>query len=106
MGTSQVASLKGYGMTTFYFMMGIYVHLNGEFFRTNFGFSVLVSFINVVMTPIIIVMFSWLCGVKARTAIYTSLLSNSLGETTLTLQVLSPAPALFSVHPKLSVINL
>jgi hypothetical protein len=75
-------------MTTFYFMMGIYVHLDGSFFQANFGYCILVSILNVFVSPVIMVTMGWFCGLKSRTAIYVSLLSNSLGETTLTLQVL------------------
>ena len=74
-------------MTTFYFMMGIYVHLDGEFFQTNFGWSILVSILNVFVSPFIMVSMAWICGLKSRSALYISLLSNSLGETTLTIQV-------------------
>ena len=46
---NKVASLRGYGMTTFYFMMGIYVHLNGDFFKTNFTYSICVTLMNVLV---------------------------------------------------------
>eukprot|EP00802_Teleaulax_amphioxeia_P003293 Tamp_03296.p2 GENE.Tamp_03296~~Tamp_03296.p2 ORF type:complete len:233 (+),score=43.51 Tamp_03296:1437-2135(+) len=83
-------------MTTFYFMMGIYVHLDGDFFKENFGYSILVSCINVLVSPIIICILGWFAGLQARTVIYTSGLSNSMGETTLTLQVLAYEAGIFS----------
>ncbi len=73
----------------FYFMMGIYVHLDAQFFRSNFGWSLLVSGLNVFLSPLMFCLLGWISGLKARSTIYMSCLSNSLGETTLTLQVLA-----------------
>ena len=47
----QVASLRGFGMTVFYFMMGIYIHIDADFFKARFGWSVLVTLINVLVAP-------------------------------------------------------
>ena len=84
---NKIASLRAYGMTTFYFMMGIYVAPDGAFFRNNFGWSILITLIVVFVSPVGIWVMGWAIGLKSRTTVYTSLLSNSLGETTLTLQV-------------------
>ena len=67
-----------FGMTTFYFMMGIYVHIDGKFFEKNFGWSILFTLIVVFVAPVVIWIFGWLAGLQSRTTIYTSLLSNSL----------------------------
>ena len=66
---NKVASLRGYGMTTFYFMMGIYVHLKADFFKTNFGFSIAVTVLNVFGTPVIITLLGYFAGLKVRLAI-------------------------------------
>lgn len=91
----KISSLRGYGMTTFYFMMGIYVHIDGEFFVKNFGWSILFTLIVVFVGPVVIWVMGWLVGLQSRTTVYTSLLSNSLGETTLTLQVLAYQAGIF-----------
>lgn len=62
-------------MTIFYFMMGIYVHLNVDFFRTNFAYSILVTVLNVFVTPLIVWLMGYLSGLKCRTTIYTRYLS-------------------------------
>lgn len=92
----KISSLRGYGMTTFYFMMGIYVHIDGTFFEKNFGWSVLFTLIVVVVGPVVIWVMGWVAGLTSRTTVYTSLLSNSLGETTLTLQVLAYQAGIFN----------
>ena len=71
----QVASLRGFGMTIFYFMMGIYVHLHVDFFRENFGYSVLVTGLNVLVTPLIVWLMGYICGLKCRTTIHTRCLA-------------------------------
>jgi hypothetical protein len=91
----KISSLRGYGMTTFYFMMGIYVHIDGSFFEKNFGWSILFTGIVVFVGPVVIWVMGWIAGLTSRTTVYTSLLSNSLGETTLTLQVLAYQAAIF-----------
>ena len=91
----KISSLRGYGMTTFYFMMGIYVHIDGKFFEKNFGWSILFTLIVVFVAPVVIWVFGWVAGLQSRTTVYTSLLSNSLGETTLTLQVLAYQAGIF-----------
>ena len=40
---NKIASLRAYGMTTFYFMMGIYVSIRADFFEKNFGWSILIT---------------------------------------------------------------
>jgi len=97
---NKVASLRGFGMTIFYFMMGIYVHLSADFFRTNFALSLLVTGLNVIISPLFIWAMGYVAGLKSRTTIYTSFLSNSLGETTLTLQVLPFHPKPKALNPK------
>jgi hypothetical protein len=58
-------------MTIFYFMMGIYVHLNVDFFRENFAFSIIVTALNVLVTPLIVWLMGYICGLKCRTTVYT-----------------------------------
>lgn len=92
----KISSLRGYGMTTFYFMMGIYVHIDGSFFEKSFGWSLLFTLIVVFVGPVVIWFMGWVAGLTSRTTVYTSLLSNSLGETTLTLQVLAYQAGIFN----------
>ena len=53
------------------------------------GMSLVITFIVVCVSPIMVLVMARFVGLQSRTAIYTALLSNSLGETTLTLQVLA-----------------
>ena len=92
----QVASLRSFGMTVFYFMMGIYIHIDADFFKARFGWSVLVTLINVLVSPIFVWLMAYLCRLKTRTTIITGMLCNSLGETTLTLQVVAYEAGIFS----------
>ena len=83
---NKIASLRGYGMTTFYFMMGIYVHLDAKYWQENVYWSILISVVNVAVTPLLMMPLGFGCGLKSRTTLNVALLSNSLGETTLTLR--------------------
>ena len=95
---NKISSLRGFGMTTFYFMMGIYVHIDGSFFGKHFAWSLLFTGLVVCVAPIVIWIMGGLAGLTSRTTVYTSLLSNSLGETTLTLQVLAYQAGIFDKH--------
>ena len=53
------------------------------------GMSLGITFIVVCVSPVMVLVMARFVGLQSRTAIYTALLSNSLGETTLTLQVLA-----------------
>ena len=124
------------------------MHLNVDFFRTNFAYSVLVTVLNVFVrcmyvcvrvcvcvcvcvracvrvcvracacvcvcsceghvlvtvlnvfvSPLFIWVMGYAAGLKARTTVYTSFLCNSLGETTLTLQVLA-RPRSWHLEPR------
>ena len=76
-------------MTLFFFMLGTYVKLDAHFFRTKFGLALLVSLLQLVVTPLCLLITSYRAGLKSRTALYTSLLCNSMGESTLVLQVVA-----------------
>ena len=86
---SKIVSLQTFGMTLFFFMLGTYVKLDAPFFRTKFGLALLVSLLQLVVTPLCLLITSYRAGLKSRTALYTSLLCNSMGESTLVLQVVA-----------------
>ena len=86
---TKISSLQTFGMTLFYFMLGCYVKLSAAFFRNSFAITVLVTLVNVTATPIFVGITGWEVGLKSRTTLYTALLSNSLGESSLTLMVLA-----------------
>ena len=46
------------------------------------GMSLVITFIVVCVSPIMVLVMARFVGLQSRTAIYTALLSNSLGETT------------------------
>jgi len=93
----KISSLRGFGMTTFYFMMGIYVKLDGDFATSGLiWWSFLISAMNVLVSPVIMMLFGFSAKLKTRTALSVSLLSNSLGESTLTLQVLAFEAGIFT----------
>jgi len=93
---NKISSLQTFGMTLFYFMLGIYVKLDVEFFQESFGVVCLVTVVQVVVTPLWTWVIGSRVGLKSRTTIYTSLLCNSMGETTLTLQVQAFQAGVFS----------
>jgi len=92
----KIASLKAFGTTLFYFMLGVYVNVDARFFQQNFGWSVLVTVLVVLVCPLGFWVMGWCAGLKARTVVKASLLFNNLGETTLTLQVLGYQSGIFS----------
>ena len=60
---SKISSLRGFGMTVFYFMMGIYVHLDEAFFREGFiCWSLLIASLNVLVAPIFLLPFAYIAG--------------------------------------------
>ena len=63
----QVASLRSFGMTVFYFMMGIYIHIDADFFKARFG----------VMAKLL----SW--NTVAATAHYTHIFRSTITNSTL-----------------------
>jgi Kef-type K+ transport system membrane component KefB len=85
----KIHSLEMFGFTLFYFMLGTYVKLDAQFFRTKFWLAALVALVNLAFTPLSLMFFIYRAGLKSRTALYTSLLCNSMGESTLTLQVIA-----------------
>ena len=85
----KIDALQTFGMTLFYFMLGTYVKLDAHFFQTQFDLAALVSLLQLVVTPLCLLVTSYRAGLKSRTALYTSLLCNSMGESTLVLQVVA-----------------
>jgi len=55
----KISALRSYGMTTFYFMMGIYVQIDASFFESNFAWSIIFTLIVVFVGPVVI----WVMGV-------------------------------------------
>ena len=96
MSNKQVSSLKSLGMILFYFMLGIYIHSEGDLFSADIAWGLVAAVLVVFVTPIAVTFLSWAIGLRTRTAVSVSLLLNSLGETNLTVQVLGVQAGILS----------
>lgn len=100
---NKIGSLRVFFQFIFYFMLGIYVRITPEFFTemkhgyaSNFCWSLVIALVVVVVAPI----SSWLSGAHVGllsiTTLFNSFLVNSMGETSLILQVLAQDAGIFN----------
>jgi Kef-type K+ transport system membrane component KefB len=67
---SKIASLKGFGMTNFYFMLGISVHIDAGALRRLGPYSALVAALVVLVIPAVWVVATGPIGLRGRTRAY------------------------------------
>ena len=85
---TKIDSLRTYGMTNFYFMLGISVRPSLEDMRRLVGWSFLVAGLVVFVMPVVWFAASAVVGLRARTRFYICCIGNSLGEFGLIIQIL------------------
>ena len=89
---SKISSLKGFGMISFYFMLGISLHLDAASFSRLAPLSALVAALVAFAMPAVWVAATRVVRLRGRTRSYIGCVSNSMGEFSLIVQVRARPP--------------
>jgi Kef-type K+ transport system membrane component KefB len=84
---SKISSLKTFGMTNFYFMLGVSLHLDAAALRRLGPSSALVAGLVAFVMPAVWVASTRAVRLRGRTRAYIGCVSNSMGEFSLIIQV-------------------
>jgi Kef-type K+ transport system membrane component KefB len=92
---SKIASLRGFGMTNFYFMLGIAVHLDGASLRRLAPPAALLAALVLLAMPAASVLATRSVPLRGRTRFYVATAGGCMGELSLIVQILALQAGIF-----------
>jgi len=72
--------LRAFGVTLFFFMLGIDLNFTLESLGQAMPYSILISAVTLIVSPIIMWGLGYLSGIKARTAFFNGIIVNQISE--------------------------